>query len=432
MFFREKNITDTNFLKNDPYWNSLSRSSAIIEFTPDGTILSANELFLKTTGYSLHEIVGKHHKIFCTPDLITDPQYSEFWKSLAHGQFFSKTFQRIKKNGDPLWLEATYNPVIKGNSVVKIIKIASDVTEKINFSNSNIFMVNAINRSLATIEFDINGFVISANDNFSKTMGYSLSEIQGKHHRMFCNSTYTNTIEYKNFWKELSLGHFHSGKYERYHKNGATIWLEATYNPVFDTSGQIIKIIKIAKDVTREINNVLHDEKNAGMVYEISHQATEISSTNKSTMNIANENMQEIQTIMSEAETMINNLSKSIHNINDLVEKIKNISHQTHLLSINASIEAANAGSQGKGFSVVAQEVKRLSHITKSSSDEISSYLFNVKESINQTKEKIQSCADKSIFTADKTNNAYQGLVQIENELKTLLSTVGKFSTIQA
>lgn len=431
MFFKEKHITDSSFLKNDPYWASISRSNAIIEFTPDGLILSANENFLKTTGYTLEEIIGQHHTIFCPIEVINDPKYLSFWKDLSNGEFFSKTFPRLTKDNHLIWLEATYNPVFKNNKVVKIIKIAKDVTEKINFSNSNIFMVNAINRSLAIIEFDIHGHILTANENFSKTMGYSIREIQGKHHRLFCNYQYTQTLEYSHFWKDLSNGKFHSGKYERYAKNGSVVWLEATYNPVFDDNGYIIKIIKIAKDITKEINNVIKDEHNADLVYKISHQATEISLSNKLSMNVANSNAQEIQSLMLEAENMVNHLSKSVQDINELVEKIKHISHQTHLLSINASIEAANAGVHGKGFSVVAQEVKRLSNITKSSSDEISSYILNIKEATSKTKEKILSCSNKSIITADKTNNAYEGLIQIEHKLNSLLSTVEKFSSIK-
>lgn len=430
MFFSEKNVTQDSTLSQDPYWFALNKSSAIIEFNTQGIILSANKNFLNLTGYSLSEIVGQHHRIFCTENQTNNLEYQKFWNTLNSGEYLCETFRRKDKYGNTLWLEASYNPIIKNNKVFKILKIASNVTEKVEASNNNLFMIEAINKSLAIIEFNTDGFILDANDNFLKVTGYHKNEIVGKHHKLFCDSTIIQSNDYSQFWQNLNKGHFNTGQYPRIGKNKKNIWLEATYNPLFNSDGQVTKIIKVAKDITHNIQNRISDEHNATIVHSISNNATTTSKDNRASMEKTLTKVQEIQSMLSKSCNMMETLNGKMKSINELVEKIKEISHQTHLLSLNAAIEAAHAGKYGKGFSVVAAEVKNLAHKTQMASNDISKFINSINTDSESTLDILQSCNQKGIETNLATIDVQKGLEVIESELYILLQTINKFSNI--
>lgn len=247
-----QSISDDN--KDNSLLVALDRFQAIIEFSLDGTILIANDNFLNVTGYSLEEIQGCHHRIFCCPGYAESEDYSLFWKKLAKGEFHSGEFRRIKKDGNDLWINATYNPIFNDEGIpIKVIKLAMDIT---TFKEQNSELegrLEAINRSQAIIEFELNGTIISANDNFLKTMGYTLEEIKGKHHQIFCDKEYVQTNEYEEFWNTLRGGTFHVAEYKRYGKNGDEIWINASYNPIFDLNGKPFKIVKFATNITEQV-----------------------------------------------------------------------------------------------------------------------------------------------------------------------------------
>lgn len=430
MLFQKKIITDKKFLKKDMHWGAISKSLAIIEFDCQGNILGANENFLNTMGYTLDEVVGKHHSMFCDERLVSSDEYRIFWRELKTGEAKSETFQRITKENESIWLEASYNPVLKGGVVTSVIKIAQDVTHKLNKANASLFMNNAINKALAVIEFDLDGNILSANENFSKVMGYSSNEIIGKHHSMFCDLEKIGYLEYKAFWEDLNRGLFKSGQFARLTKYKKEVWLESTYNPIFNQDGDLLKVIKIAKDVTLEVSNRISDKKNAEVVYQISKDAKRISDINKDLMNNTGNKVTEINEMMIESEEMMVTLNKRVSEINELLEKIKGISHQTHLLSLNASIEAASAGVHGKGFAVVAAEVKRLAGITQNASSDISGVINAIKVDSQSALKKIKSCAGKSKETFDATEKVKEGLNTIELELQNLNDRVSEFSNI--
>lgn len=430
MFFKEKNITDNSFLASNPYLKAISDSHAIIEFTPDGFIIGANSNFLFTTQYELKDIVGKHHKMFCNPQDVINLEYQNFWSSLAEGKSFSNTFQRVDKYGKTVWLEATYSPVFKRNKVIKIVKIALDVTEKMNTLNNSLFMMNAIDKSLATIEFNLDGTIISANENFSKVMGYSLHEIKGKHHRLFCDLEQIGKDSYRKFWKDLNQGQFNSGQYPRITKSGRTVWLEATYNPVCDQQGHIIKIIKIAKDITSIVEQRIFNERNAQDVFVLSNSVSDLSVKNKKLVSTSTDKVIEIKNLMTSSEEMMNDLNQRVKNISELLERVQHISHQTHLLSLNASIEAASAGVHGRGFSVVAKEVKRLAGITKTTSDDISTVIRSIEKDTQDATNKIKYCSQKSTETNETSLEVNKGFDQISVELSELNNRILKFSNL--
>lgn len=237
---------------------ALDRVSAVIEFDLDGTILKANDNFLKTMGYSLADIQGQHHRIFVEPELAQSSDYQQFWQRLRQGEFISNRFKRINRNGEVVWLEASYNPLLdsKGN-VCKIIKFATDITEQVNKDFDAQAQIEAIYKVMAVIEFDPTGKILQANDNFLKAMGYSLAEIKDKHHKMFALQEVAESAEYVKFWKDLALGKSFSGTYHRLGKGGDDVWLEASYNPIFDANGKVVKVIKYATDISSNSNAIL-------------------------------------------------------------------------------------------------------------------------------------------------------------------------------
>lgn len=236
--------------------DAISRSQAVIEFDLKGNILTANSNFCMALGYELTEIVGKHHRIFCDRDLASSRAYQEFWESLARGEFQAKEYRRIRKDGSVIWIEASYNPIFRSGKPYKVVKIATDITAKKIKAVEDAGKLEALSRSQATIEFFPDGTIITANPNFCATVNYDLKEIEGKHHRMFCDPAYAASPAYANFWQRLASGEFISDEFVRYGKNGKEIWIQAAYNPVLDEAGKVVKVVKFATDVTPRMSAI--------------------------------------------------------------------------------------------------------------------------------------------------------------------------------
>lgn len=238
--------------------SAVSRSQAIIEFKLDGTILTANENFQKALGYQLQEIVGQHHRMFVDPAEVTSAEHREFWAKLARGEYDSRQYKRIKKGGEEIWIEASYNPVFRGGKPYKVVKFATDITaEKLKAAEA-IGKIDAIGRAQAVIEFTPGGEILTANDNFLKTLGYTLDEIKGRHHSMFCEPNYVQSTEYGQFWKRLAAGEFVADEFLRLGKGGKKVHIQASYNPIFDMNGKVFKVVKFATDVSERVANVDH------------------------------------------------------------------------------------------------------------------------------------------------------------------------------
>jgi methyl-accepting chemotaxis protein len=251
--------------------NAINKSQGTIEFDMDGTIITANDNFLKVLGYTLEEVKGKHHRIFCEESYAKSPEYKKFWEKLNRGEFDSGEYKRIGKNGKEVYIQATYNPIFdsKGKPV-KVLKIATDVTEQKLMNAVFEGKIDAIDKSEGTIEFDMDGTIITANDNFLKVLGYTLEEVKGKHHRIFCEESYAKSPEYKKFWEKLNRGEFDSGEYKRIGKNGKEAYIQASYNPILDLSGKPVEILKIATDVTEQKRLEEEKTKQAALIMEMS------------------------------------------------------------------------------------------------------------------------------------------------------------------
>ena len=232
---------------------AIKRSQGTIEFTMDGKIITANKNFLSLLGYELEEVKGKHHSMFVDPEYAKSPEYREFWERLAAGEFFTAEFHRFGKGGKDVWIQATYCPVLnKHGKPYKVFKVASDVTDQKRQKADYAGQIEAIGKSQAVIEFDMDGKILTANQNFLDAMGYTLAEVQGKHHQIFVDPAYAKSPEYKKFWETLRAGKYMAAEYQRFGKGGKEVWIQASYNPILDMNGRPFKVVKYATDVTAE------------------------------------------------------------------------------------------------------------------------------------------------------------------------------------
>jgi methyl-accepting chemotaxis protein len=327
---------------------AIDRSQAMIEFALDGTILHANANFLAAVGYRLDEIAGRHHRIFCTEDYAQSAEYARFWQKLGEGRFDAGAYKRLARDGREIWLQATYNPMLdeKGRPF-KIVKFATDITQSKERNAEFEGRVNAIDRSQAIIEFALDGTVLDANDNFLRLFGYARDEVVGKHHRMFCVPELVRSAEYRLFWERLGRGEYDAGRYLRHGRGGKSVWIQATYNPIFDADGRPRKVVKIASDITREAQ--LEREVTARLA--------------------------ESEQLQLELETRRETLERTLSQLAQIVTTIKDIAAQTNLLALNATIEAARAGDAGRGFAVVATEVKKLATDTRVATEQAAAML---------------------------------------------------------
>lgn len=233
--------------------DAIGRSQATIEFALDGTILTANENFLKALGYGLEEIKGKHHSMFVPADQRGGAAYKAFWSALKSGEFQAAEFKRIAKGGREIWIEASYNPVLDGDGKpIKVVKIATDITAKKINAMTEASKVSAIGRAQAVIEFKLDGTIVTANQNFCQALGYSLAEIEGKHHSLFVAPAERDSAAYREFWAGLNRGEYQAGEYKRIGKGGREVWILASYNPLLDENGKPFGVAKFATDVTAE------------------------------------------------------------------------------------------------------------------------------------------------------------------------------------
>lgn len=235
---------------------AISKSQAVIEFALDGTILNANENFLNVLGYRLDEVKGQHHRIFVDSADQQSAAYRQFWERLGHGEFDAGQYKRIAKNGREVWIQASYNPIMDANNKpVKVVKYATDITgEKIRNADYS-GQLAAIGKSQAVIEFSLDGVILNANDNFLSVLGYSLSEVKGKHHSMFVDAAYRQSSEYKMFWERLGRGEYDAGQYKRIGRGGKEVWIQASYNPILDANNKPFKVVKYATDITEQVNS---------------------------------------------------------------------------------------------------------------------------------------------------------------------------------
>lgn len=414
---------------------AIDRAQAVIEFNLDGTIITANQNFLATVGYSLSEIQGRHHSMFVEAQERDGNAYRDFWARLARGEYQAAEYKRVGKGGKEIWILATYNPILNDvGKPFKVVKFATDVTQqKLKAADSD-GQMEAIRKSQAVIEFRMDGNIITANQNFLDTLGYSLDEIRDRHHSMFVDPMERASAAYGEFWVSLNRGIYQAAEYKRLGKGGREVWIQASYNPIFDLNGKPFKVVKYATDITAQAMARMKAERARSLIESVAAGSEEMNASIREISETMVKSRQTAEAAVNQVETadiQAQRLTSAAHAMGGIVGLIGDITGQINLLALNATIESARAGEAGRGFAVVASEVKNLANQAKQATDKISSEieslngisgdvvsaLVTIKQAIEHVNEFVTSTAaaveEQSTVTSDMSDNMQRAAAEL-------------------
>jgi len=388
--------------------NAISKSQAVIEFNMDGIIITANDNFLNTLGYSLDEIKGQHHRMFCENS--SSSEYKAFWEKLNRGEFDAGEYKRLGKNGREVWIRASYNPIMDLNGKpFKVVKFASDVTEQKLRNAEYKGKLEAIGKSQGIIEFKMDGTIITANENFLNVVGYPLAEIEGQHHRMFCETSYANSAEYKAFWEKLNRGEFDAGEYKRLGKGGREAWIQATYNPIVDLNGKPFKVVKFATEITDKVNKVAH-------ILEVVNAASEGDLTRELKVTGTDDAGQ----IAEGLSKFISKLRTNIQAIGQNSETLASASEELTAVSQQMAGNAEETSAQSGVVSAASEQVSKNVATVATGAEEMSASITEIAQNATEA----SRVASEAVKVAETTNTTISKLGESSAEIGQVIKVI--------
>ncbi|WPP00552.1 methyl-accepting chemotaxis protein [Pseudomonas sp. HR96] len=408
---------------------SLEDEMISLILTPNGTIESVNGLFESEVGYKASDVVGRRFSELAPADVASDPHQVRALSAIREGKAFCGALRLSHRNGSHVWLRTMVVPFMdESGKVEQITLYSSNLTRTIETSRENENLVKGLLRSTAVIEFNLDGKVITANEMFLGAMGYSVGQIKGQHHRMFCTSEETSSDAYNRFWERLRRGEYVAGRFERVNSSGQPVWLEATYNPIIDANGKLCKVVKFATVITDQINQERSVSEAASIAYDTSVQTDSRAQAGRDVIQQTVGVLQRLGESMQEATEGIEALDKQSQTIGTIVKTISGIAEQTNLLALNAAIEAARAGEQGRGFAVVADEVRQLASRTSLATQEIVNVVRQNQELASTAVGIIGSNKEQAIQALELASDADNVIQDMQHRAQTVVSAVSRFA----
>lgn len=409
---------------------SLESEMLCLTLDPEGRVEWANANFLQELAYSLGEIVGRAIEDLVPAHVRQDEFQLRFKHALARGEHFAGAVRLMRGNGKEAWLRSIVQPVRSSEGRIKQFSMfSSDLTRTIESSREHENLITALMRSTALIEFDLEGHVLTANDRFLGAMGYSLAQIEGKHHRMFCEPQEYNSAEYQQFWKRLNAGEFVAARFKRVDSHGRLVWLEATYNPVLDANERLYKVVKFATVITDQVNREQAVAEAANIAYSTSLQTDDSAQRGTTVVTQAVDVMRDLAQHMQQAGEGIEALNAQSQVIGSIVKTISGIAEQTNLLALNAAIEAARAGEQGRGFAVVADEVRSLSQRTQASTAQIAGTVDSLRATVTQAVTLMGAACEQALSDAESVTGLGVRLGEIAGAVQNVTDTLAQIAT---
>ncbi|MGX1084433.1 chemotaxis protein [Pseudomonas laurylsulfatiphila] len=408
---------------------SLESEMLVLTLDSDGRVQSVNQNFLGEMHYKSGDLIGRHIDDLVPEHVKFDEFQQRFKNALTRGEHFAGAVRLLRGTGQEAWLRSILQPVRSADGRIKCFSIfSSDLTRTIEASREHENLIGALVRSTAVIEFDLNGNVLTANDRFLGGMGYSLAQIKGKHHRTFCQPEEYNSAEYQNFWRRLNAGEYVAGRFKRVDSHGRTVWLEASYNPVADANNNLYKVVKFATVITDQVNQEQAVAEAANIAYSTSQQTDQSAQRGNAVVTQAVDVMRDLAKHMQTAGDGIEALNEQSLVIGTIVKTISGIAEQTNLLALNAAIEAARAGEQGRGFAVVADEVRQLASRTSQATDEI---VLVVRQNQDMARNAVALMTDGKLQAEQGLALAAEAgtvIVEIQDGAQKVVNAVGQFA----
>ncbi len=410
--------------------SSLDSEMLVLQLDPQGRIEMVNGNFESEMLYRAEQLLGRNIEDIVPAHVKSLDFYQRMKSAISRGEHLNGAFRLLRGDGQEAWLRSILQPVKNSEGRIKYFTLhSSDLTRTIETSREHESLIKALMRSTAVIEFDLDGIILTANDRFLATVGYRLEQIRGKHHRMFCEPQEANSAGYQAFWDRLRRGEYVADRFKRIDAHGRVIWLEASYNPIFDAHDVLYKVVKFATVITDQVNQELAVAEAADVAYNTSlgtdvsaRKATEVVTQTVTVM-------RGLEASMQEAADGIQALDTQSRVIGSIIKTISDIAGQTNLLALNAAIEAARAGEQGRGFAVVADEVRQLASRTSTATEEIAR-VVQQNEQLAQAAVSIidtsKRQAEQGLALADETGSV---IVEIQDGAKRVVDVVGQFSS---